>query len=176
MTVSVRIAAVPFAPNYYVTDDGRVFREVKCSDDGNGYHRVDLPHAGKAHYSVRVNRLIAGAFLPQPLPGQVMVRHMDGNSTNNNFSNLAWGTAQDNSDDRDRHGTTRRGDNHPNTKITDDLRHEIRALFSQGWSQRSLALRFGVDRQTINRIVRIAMLGASTPASEIDRLQRKGDE
>ncbi|MCM3521739.1 HNH endonuclease [Curtobacterium sp. P97] len=50
----------------------------------------------------RAHRLVAQAFVA-PYFGD-LVRHLDGDQTNNSAANLAWGTAQDNTDDRKRHG------------------------------------------------------------------------
>lgn len=50
--------------------------------------------------------MVAEMFIPNPnnLP---VVRHLDGNPTNNVVWNLAWGTAKDNYEDAVRHGTFR---------------------------------------------------------------------
>lgn len=47
-----------------------------------------------------VHRLVAEAFLgPSPFP-EAVVRHLDGERTNNRPQNLAWGTQRDNAADR----------------------------------------------------------------------------
>ena len=56
--------------------------------------------------SVAVHRLVALAFHGEPEPGQ-LVRHLDGDQTNNVPSNLAWGTMAENQLDSVRHGTHR---------------------------------------------------------------------
>ena len=55
-----------------------------------GYRRVRL--AGK---NFKVHRLVAEAFVPNPdnLPHVI---HIDGNRTNNHFSNLKWSATQSN--------------------------------------------------------------------------------
>lgn len=50
-----------------------------------------------------VHRLVAIAFLGQPLPGQE-VRHLNGEPTDNRLQNLAWGTRSENMYDRRAHG------------------------------------------------------------------------
>lgn len=65
--------------------------------DPRGYRSVKI--AGKTRW---LHRIVAEAFLgPSDLP---MVRHLDGNPTNNRPDNLAWGTSLDNAEDRRRHG------------------------------------------------------------------------
>lgn len=77
-------------------------------------------------------------------------RHLDGNKFNNCLSNLAWGTCQENADDRIRHGTVLRGAERPNAKLTDQLVDEIRLSYADGESIASLARRHGVTGGTIS--------------------------
>jgi len=94
--------------SYFIAKDGRVLsaptatvldgspsspgalcKEI-ASFNGKGYRRVRL--AGK---NFKVHRLVAEAFVPNPdnLPHVI---HIDGNRTNNHFSNLKWSATQSN--------------------------------------------------------------------------------
>lgn len=53
--------------------------------------------------NVLVHRLVLEAFVGPPAPGQ-LGRHLDDDSLNNCVENLAWGSLQDNADDRKRNG------------------------------------------------------------------------
>lgn len=109
-------------PGYRVTEDGRVFsiahnwrgygeREMSQIPHKDGYLSVRLIIDGKRK-RFAVHRLVAAKFLP-PAPSRLhQVRHLDGDKSNNRFSNLAWGTAKDNADDREAHGRTSRGLSH----------------------------------------------------------------
>lgn len=55
-----------------------------------GYHRLLLMKAGKA-YSRLIHRLVASAFIPNPM-SLPQINHKDENKTNNNISNLEWCT------------------------------------------------------------------------------------
>jgi hypothetical protein len=57
-----------------------------------------------SRYEFAVHRLVAEIWLPDPLPGQIQVRHLNGDPFDNRLENLAWGTARDNAEDRMRHG------------------------------------------------------------------------
>lgn len=90
---------------YYVSDAGDVWsrhsgRVLASQTDSVGYKRVTL--AGR--HIVRIHRLVATAFLEQTGP---LVRHLDGDKSNNRLDNLAWGTSSDNTRDSIRHGTFR---------------------------------------------------------------------
>ena len=79
--------------HYSISSEGRVRNDetnkMKTMDaTSDGYHKVDLYSNGK-RTSVRVHRLVAEAFIPNPnkLP---QINHIDGNKENNNVKNLEW--------------------------------------------------------------------------------------
>ena len=56
----------------------------------NGYISIDLYKEGHVH-KLRVHRLVAEAFIPNP-NNYPIVNHIDENKTNNNVNNLEWCT------------------------------------------------------------------------------------
>lgn len=58
-----------------------------CMDD-HGYPHVGLTKNGKNH-PVRIHRLVANAFLPNP-HGFREINHIDEDKMNNNVNNLEW--------------------------------------------------------------------------------------
>lgn len=56
--------------------------------DNVGYYQCSFRTNGKKHY-VRVHRLIAKAYIPNP-NNYPMINHIDGNKLNNAVSNLEW--------------------------------------------------------------------------------------
>ena len=79
--------------NYSVREDG-----IVISPDGkelkgyfvNGFLRVQI--GGKR---LKIHRLVAQAFLPNPM-GLPYVLHKDGDKTNNRYTNLEWYATQSN--------------------------------------------------------------------------------
>lgn len=71
--------------NYYISKDGRVFKEIKGREVSGGYLSVHLFN-GK---DFKIHRLVAKTFIPNPnnLP---QVNHIDGNKKNNSVDNLEW--------------------------------------------------------------------------------------
>lgn len=69
---------------------------------GKGYFGVTLSKNGKAR-SFFVHQLVCIAFLGKFDNGHE-VRHLDGVKTNNNLSNLSWGTSRQNKADTIMHG------------------------------------------------------------------------
>ena len=109
-------------PGYEVTREGRVFsltsnwrgygkREMQQTPNKDGYPSVRIQVDGKRK-RLGVHVLVAHRHLPPCPSPRHQVRHIDGNKLNPHVDNLAWGTAKENADDRERHGRTSRGEAH----------------------------------------------------------------
>lgn len=151
------------AAHYEVSADGRVFstahnwrgygrREIRQIPNADDYASVRLSIAGKRrHYAVHA--LVAMFHLP-PRPDGTQLRHIDGNKLNPSATNLTWGSAKDNADDRQRHGRTVNGESHPSSKLTNSMIAEIRSAAGNGEPYTSIASRFLVTPEQIGNIVR----------------------
>lgn len=86
---------------YAVSSKGRVKnlksgKVLKNLVNTHGYARVGLCNGnGTKRKMIRVHRLVAQAFIPNP-NGLPQVNHIDEDKTNNNVSNLEWCTASQN--------------------------------------------------------------------------------
>lgn len=89
-------------PGYQVSNLGEVrsclnkqhhitstFRMLRKRIDHNGYYFVNLYGEHHKMKSIKVHRLVAKAFLPNPM-GLPSVNHKDENKLNNSVSNLEW--------------------------------------------------------------------------------------
>ena len=140
-------------PNYRVSNDGIVesrssgeWRALKPSIH-HGYMFLTL--CAKSGYRVvRIHRLVAQAFIPNP-DGLPVVRHLDGTRTNNHVGNLAWGTVSDNEMDKVRHGTWA-----PSAKLTAAQRMEAHELRESGMSYRQIGRRLGVTHVPIIKLLK----------------------
>lgn len=77
--------------NFNNTGRAKLMKPRKRQD---GYLSVNLCKNGK-HKSIKLHRLVASAFIPNPLNLET-VNHRDEDKTNNNVSNLEWLTRGDN--------------------------------------------------------------------------------
>jgi hypothetical protein len=96
-------------PGYLVSDQGRVKslkgktpRVLRPGRNQKGYRLVCLTN-GPATMTRAVHRLVADAFLG-PCPDGLQTRHLDGDKENCAVSNLAFGTASQNTLDQVVHG------------------------------------------------------------------------
>lgn len=88
--------------NYEVSELGQVRRIGKTKNlsqssyisNTNKYYRVSLSKDGKKYYK-QVHRLVAEAFIPNPL-NLPQVDHLDNNGSNNKVNNLEWVSASEN--------------------------------------------------------------------------------
>lgn len=146
---------VPRYPDYEVSTLGtirrltpaeRTFvgRIVKPSTKGQWGHRSCQLGRGNR---VSVHRTVLEAFIG-PCPPDMEARHLNGDSSDNRLSNLAWGTKRENTDDKFTHGTVHR-------KLTLEQVEEIRRRYTGAWGQQTiLGKEYGVSQVRISQLVR----------------------
>ena len=116
-----------------------------------GYIPVCLREYGAKQRRTHIHRLMAEAFIEPPPFKMACVRHLDGNSQNNSIENLAWGTYQENENDKFRHGTHAKRIS--NGKLTVDTMKIIRTMRTEGVTTAKIAKVIGVSRPTISRFL-----------------------
>lgn len=84
--------------NYSIDEKGNVFnnknKQIKPSLNNKGYLRLSL-RKNKIKYYFSVHRLVALNYLINS-NNYPQVNHIDGNKTNNHYSNLEWCTNKQN--------------------------------------------------------------------------------
>lgn len=140
-----------------------VGKVLKAAQDDDGYWVVILCDRGRLK-TAKVHILVCEAFNGPKPSIKHQVRHLDGDNQNNTPSNLRWGTAADNAADRDKHGTTVRGEKSPRAVLSDVQLHELRQLYAackpagyqrvKRGSIPKLAKRFGVTESSIYHLVK----------------------
>jgi hypothetical protein len=116
-----------------------------------GYRAVHLRNALGKSRRTHIHRLVAEAFVgPAPFPN-ACVRHLDGNTRNNLPANLAWGTYQENEDDKRQHGTWNRRVS--NAKLSPETMRIARQRRKEGKNNLEIAREIGVTRSTISRFL-----------------------
>ncbi len=167
----VELRPIPVAPNddYMAGADGLIYSRTRYKGFGkkeytdwyplkghatkNGYRSVSMCHAN-VKVTKNVHRLICMAFHGMPPDPAMQVRHLDGNPENNQPDNLAWGSQEENWQDRRAHGRVALGEKHHAAKLTDAEREHLRWAIAKGLcSQRHASRMLGMSLSAIGEIV-----------------------
>ncbi len=154
----VWLPVVGYEKQYEVSNHGQVRSTSRAHilkpdvHPRDGYLRVGLYKGGKARKFL-VHRLVLEAFVG-PCPSGLECAHEDGDPANNRLGNFRWDTRVNNFADRDRHGTTARGERQGSSKLTESDVREMRRLYDSGVAQTKLASEFGVSQARVSKIVR----------------------
>jgi len=144
-------------PKYQVSNFGRVRWKARiCSPvpDTKGYLRVTIHVDGKSR-KYAISNLVAEAFVG-PRPAGQVIRHKDGDNTNNKPFNLVYGTGQQNEADKAEHGTKAIGVSHGAHKLTEEQVTKIRWRYvprDKSNHLRVLAVEFGISVRTVHNII-----------------------
>lgn len=104
--------------------------------------------------SVLVNRVIALAFLPNPL-NLPQVNHLDGDKEHNALINLEWSSGADNERHAHRNGLkSGRGSQNANAKLNADDVLSIRKMHSENVTVAEIAKHFGIGRSTAINVIK----------------------
>lgn len=144
---------------YYVSADGNVYSKKKSGlvllkqyPDTHGYMRVCLTVNNKQHRK-RVHTLVLTAF-NGGRPKGFVCRHLDGDKTNNELPNLAWGTQKENIEDQRKHGTMYGGEQHHLVTVPDATVYIARTLFENGYTQKEIAKLLDISKYSVHNYVR----------------------
>jgi hypothetical protein len=115
-------------PDYEISNDGRLRRctdgkrrkagfIMKMSKSKKGYPKYMVIRRGDEKKLYRnAHRLVATEFLSEPSDGKQNVLHEDDDRLNCIYTNLKWGSVQDNSDDAIKNGRIAAGSEHASAK------------------------------------------------------------
>lgn len=116
-----------------------------------GYRQATFKYRGR-ELTVRVHRLVAGAFIGDPSKGQV-VNHKNSDRADNRVENLEWVTTRENADHASKSGYLLRGLDHHRGKIYPPIAFEMHRC---GHSYREIGDRFGATVQAAFQMIKRA--------------------
>lgn len=143
---------------YFIDENGNVYskrswrgvknRILTPSKNEYGYLRVFLTKNKKTK-GITIHKLMSITFLGKR-PKNKQVRHLDGNKENNKLSNLVYGTALQNSEDRKYHNKTAFGEKIGTSKLSNEDVLDIR---NSNLSQKELSKIYNVSIANISMII-----------------------
>lgn len=149
---------IPDYPKYEASNTGNIRNIVRkipltahISTRG-GYRLVNLSIATKGGHTRKCSRLVLLAFVGK-CPDGFHAAHLDGNSKNDELSNLAWCSPKENAKHKILHGTYYEKENHPNAKLTRAAVGYIREHYRIG-KAKELGKKFGVSHVTVQQVAR----------------------
>lgn len=144
----------PGDTRYSVSNLGRVRGPRKLLEGTECSGPVKYRQYGIGRESTKLGHSLVMETFVGPLPVGMQVRHLDGDPQNNRVSNLMYGTPLENAADKQRLGTTVRGEVHKLAKLTEESVASIRAEYARGdVSQRQLASKYGVAQSLVGRVI-----------------------
>jgi len=150
---------VGYEERFLVTEDGQLIsNKSKKVLSQTPNHKGYLTHATKIggrngqNVCLRINRLVAEAFIPNP-ENKPEVNHVNGIKTDNHKDNLEWSTEQENTIHAFKTGLIVRktGSEAYTAKLNDEQVMQINSMHGQHTS-RTVGEMYGVSHVTIVRI------------------------
>ena len=143
---------VEIYPGYWIADNGNIastrrgtpvkLKPWLTGEKRKQYLTVWIHFDNQPRKAIRIHRLVAEAFIPNP-HGYNVVNHIDGNELNNHYTNLEWTT----------HALNSQHENSADRKLLPFQVEQIRKLLANtDRSYRDIGDEFGVERSTIYSI------------------------
>lgn len=152
-------AAWPRDARYEVSTSGNVRKQgatvfLKQHNTKDGYRRITQCLPKRVKKAIRVHRMVADAFIPNPdsLP---QVNHRDGVKFNNTVDNLEWCTPLQNSRHAYANGLcpVQTGARNNASKLSQEQAIEILRLHREGKNQCAIAELMGVTNSCVHLLV-----------------------
>ena len=138
---------------YEVSNLGRIkrIRVLEPTRKKHGYMQISLVGKNGVRKSLRLHRIVAEAFVPNP-EGKPQVNHKDENPENNRASNLEWATPKENTNygSRTARATAKNGSRTPILQINP----ETMSVIAEFPGQSAAARATGVSLPSINACLR----------------------
>lgn len=140
---AVEYRPYPRNPDYLVGSDGTVWTQFvgRTLEKTGTWRQVNVTEWRAGVYpcvfirglrAISIGQIVLETFVgPKPFPTDQCLHFPDRNPQNNAVDNLRWGTCKENHSDRDKHGTTARGERHGSAKLTDADVYEILKAYAE---------------------------------------------
>ncbi|MEH7116087.1 NUMOD4 motif-containing HNH endonuclease [Neobacillus vireti] len=122
-------------------------------DNGKGYKRVSLYKESNNYYRY-VHRLVAEVFIDNP-DNKTDVNHIDGDKSNNNYTNLSWVTKKENIQHAVKNELIKTGEKSKAAKLSEEDVKYIREYYdpkNKKFNANSLSNKFNVSYWQIIKV------------------------
>lgn len=132
------------------------FKDKKIGDNGAGYKLVKASKLGqRADKKFYLHRLVAQKFLDKPSEDRTQVNHIDGDKSNNHYSNLEWVTPKENVQHMHKEGLNKARREHGTTITLPDatIANAYLSVKLGMYGVREAADNYGMPRTTLSSIM-----------------------
>jgi len=145
---------------YQITSDGKIYsnktnRYLKLCPSGYKmkYLQAKLYDPKTGYHYKNVHRLVAEHFIKNEDKTKTQVNHIDGNTLNNDYTNLEWVTPKQNMEHAVNNGLLKmKGEQHHFVKLNEIQVREIKLRLKNGECYRKISKDYPVTQQTIHKI------------------------
>lgn len=122
----------------------------------DGYRKVTFYETAKKRKFFYVHRLLAKAFIENPL-NKDFINHINGNTSDNRIENLEWCTRSENGKHAFKLGLNKSnpvyGSKNKNSKINESIALEIKQKFKVGFKQSYIARYFNISKYIVSNVI-----------------------
>lgn len=138
---------------FQISDRGRLYStrtgQFLAHNFHQGYRRATINRKRRL-----LHALVMEAFGEPPPTPHHQIRHLDGKRDNNRISNLKWGTAMENAQDKVHHGTLPTGEKNGKSTLTAAQVEEARAMSRAGTPTAEISQKIGIKRRHLYKILK----------------------
>lgn len=152
---------IPEFAGYFASADGEILSLAKSASkpyilkqQANRWnYRYVFLYRNKEMRKMFVHRAVLMAWVRMPEEWEEG-RHLNDNPSENYLENLAWGSRQDNVDDKRKNGRIPIGEDVSAAKLTEGEVTELRRLYGEGVSSQELADMYHISKGQVTKTVR----------------------
>ena len=166
MTEEIWVDLYGLEEYYQVSSHGRIWRKERVVVDKKGitrtypgvlktFEKVDFEGYYCLSYGIdgkrgriRLHRAVALSFHGEPPEDKPLVRHLDGDKTNNREDNLEWGSVAENNADKLAHGEAR------TKRYCPTMRKLVGHMKDNGVQTIVIKTKFGISSDTVRRYLK----------------------
>lgn len=159
--------------SYKQTKSPRLLKPSRFTD--SEYLRVSIKETSGKRKTRRVHQLVLEAFVG-PRPKDHIIMHINDDATDNRLTNLKYGTFQDNSSDMVAKGRSSKGESHPKSLCSDNLRQKIidmALVHTYRGSRLYIADSLDVPINTVRRVIESYNLAAIKEGKQVAKITPK---
>ena len=124
---------------------------LKLIKDKRGYYSVSLRGDDGLISRLKIHRLVAEAFIPNPNDYKI-INHIDGIKSNNCSENLEWCNHQQNMAHSILNGLSIFGERHCKAKLTNEFVELLKIKMALGFNDCELSREYGISSKSISAI------------------------